>query len=84
MQLKSKVKAVKPEKSYGHVSLSSKDFPFVKDAKLGTTIKVEVELKVDSLRAPDRWEITENNMKPTDVNLGGKICSVKPITAPKK
>lgn len=67
MELKSKVTAVKEKPSYGHLRLSSKDFPEVKNLELGEAQTITIKVDVKGLRQPDRWEITEQKMKPTDI-----------------
>ena len=77
MKLENKVKAVKQEVSFGHLNINSSKFPFVKDMKIGekTTLTIDVEIK--GLRAPDRWEMQENGMKPTDINASVNITNIK-------
>lgn len=74
MELKSKIKAVKPKVSFGNLRLTSKTSPEVKNLKLGQKMTVEVEIEVEALRQPDRWEISENGVGPKDilanVNIG--------------
>jgi hypothetical protein len=75
--LKNKVKAVKEEKSFGHLNIHSKDFPDVSEFKLTETIELTVTLKVNSLRSPDRWEIAEQKMNPKDIMAAGTITAMK-------
>lgn len=77
MQLESKVKAVKEEKSYGHLNINSQNFPFVKDCKIGEVKELTIKLRVKGLRAPDKWEISEQKMKPTDVIVQGNIVGIE-------
>lgn len=77
-KLKSKVSVMaKPEKSYGHLNLSSKDFPEVKDFTLAKEVELTVKFKIKTLRNPDRWEVAENKMNPKDVMASGEICDIK-------
>jgi hypothetical protein len=75
--LKQKVSVVKEEKSFGHLNISSKDFPDAKNFTLGKTIELTVTLKLNSLRSPDRWEVAEQKMNPTDVTASGNIIAMK-------
>ena len=76
--MEQKIKVVNEVKSYGHLDMSSKDFPEVKDLKIGTSIKVTVTLNVRSLRSPDMWEIAHNkDVKPTDVRASGQISKIE-------
>jgi hypothetical protein len=67
MKIESKVKAVKAEKSYGNLTLNSKEMPSVKDCKLNDVIQITATCRVDTLRSPDIWDIQERGMKATDV-----------------
>lgn len=67
MKLTNKVQQVKPEKSYGHLTINSKDFAFAKDLKIGSETELEIKVKIKGLRAPDNWDISENGMKPGDI-----------------
>jgi len=77
MELKSKVSAVKEQKSYGHISLYSKDFPFVKDLKIGTDAEFEIKVKVKGLRTPDQWEVSSEKMNPKDIIASVVILKVE-------
>lgn len=82
MKLENKVKAVKAEpKSYGHITLNSSDFPGVKELTLGDKKSITVEVDIRALRKPDRWQISEDKMKPDDVIADIKIMGV---SLPKK
>lgn len=67
MKLANKVQQVKPEKSFGHLTINSKDFAFVKDLKIGSEAEFEINVKIKGLRAPDNWDISEQGMKPGDI-----------------
>jgi hypothetical protein len=84
MQLENKVKAVKEEKSYGNLQLSSATHPFVKDLKLGEATEITITVKVTSLRQPDRWEISDKQAKPTDVHASVNVTNIKPHKPAKK
>ena len=77
MKLPNKVKAVKEEKSYGHLTLNSSNFPFVKDCTIGEVKELTIKLKVKELRAPSKWDISEGGMKPNDVIIGGSIVGIE-------
>ena len=77
MKIDSKVKAIKAEKSFGSLYLNSKDAPFLKDASIGDVVKVEISLKIRSLRAPDNWDISEKKLSPTDVVVEGTIVKLE-------
>jgi hypothetical protein len=76
MKLENKVKAVKQVKSYGNLHLSSKDLPEVKNLSLGDKITLAIEVDVRGLRKPDRWEISEEGMKPGDIRADINILGV--------
>jgi len=76
MKLESKVKAVKQEKSYGTLYLSSKDIPSGADAVIGDVLELTISLKVTQLRAPDQWDISEKKMGPKDVLVSGNITKI--------
>ena len=67
MKLEAKVKAIKPPKSYGNITLSSVDFPDVANLKLGDVKSVVINIDITELRKPDNWDISEGRAKPTDV-----------------
>ena len=67
MKLKNKVQAVKEVKSYGTLNLNSQDYPEIADLSIGDVKTCVITSEVTSLRKPDRWEISEQKMKPTDV-----------------
>lgn len=77
MKLEAKTKAVKEVKSYGHLNLSSKEFPAIKDLTLGEDINITVTVNINSLRAPDMWEIANNHANPKDINAGFIIKNVE-------
>jgi hypothetical protein len=77
MKLTAKVKPMPKEpKSYGHITLSSADFPGVADLKLGDKQTFTVEVDITALRKPDRWEVSDGNAKPNDVVASIKIMNV--------
>lgn len=84
MKLSSQVKAVKEEKSYGHLTLNSADHPEVLDCKIGETKELTITVKVKGLRQPDRWEISEKQMKPKDVVANVIITDIKHKSSEKK
>lgn len=77
MELKSKVTAVKPKKTVGHISLNSGTLSEAKDFKLKEKVTLEVEVEITSLRTPDQWDISEGGAKPTDVNVGFDLLGAK-------
>lgn len=81
MKIQSKIKAVKQEKSYGNLRLSSADFPGVKELDIKETLTLTVEVEVKGLRSPDNWEVSEGGAKPTDIFAD---VNIKNITLPKK
>lgn len=80
MKIESKIKAVKPmPKSYGHIGISSKDVPEVKNAKLTDEHQFLITVSVRALRAPDKWEISEGYKKPGEITLDGDITKIEPV-----
>jgi hypothetical protein len=77
MKIENKIKAVKEEKSFGSLYLSSTDFPFIKDLGIGDTTELEIKVKVKGLRMPDRWEISESKANPKDIRADIIILSVE-------
>ena len=77
MKLKSKVTAVKKEKSYGSLSLNSSDYPEISKCSVGDIKEFDITVKVKGLRQPDMWEVSEENAKPTDVIANVIITSIK-------
>lgn len=77
MKLESKVKAVKEEKSYGHLTLNSADHPEVAECKIGEEKELTIKIRVKGLRQPDRWEIQDKQMKPKDVVANVIITDIK-------
>lgn len=77
MKLESKVKAVKEAKSYGTLNLNSQDYPEIKDMSIGDIKKCVITSEVVSLRKPDRWEISDQKMKPTDVIVRVEIRKIE-------
>ena len=84
MKLESKVKAVKQEKSFGHLNLNSSTHEFIKSCKIGEEKELTIKVKVKGLRQPDRWEISEEKMKPTDVIASVNIVEIKSHKPPKE
>jgi hypothetical protein len=77
MELKSKVSAVKKEKSYGHLSLNSKELPFVKNLKIGESAEFEIKVKIKGLRTPDQWEVSNEKINPKDIIASVEITGVE-------
>jgi hypothetical protein len=85
MQLGQKIKpAPKEEKSYGHLNLNSATAPFVKDCKIGEEKEVTIKIRVKGLRQPDRWEVSEEKMKPTDVIASVNVIGISHKSSKKK
>ena len=84
MKLENKVKAVKETKSYGHLTLRSSDVPATKNLTLGDKQTLIIEVDVQALRKPDRWDISENGMKPGDVIAEVRILKVESPKIEKK
>ena len=76
MKLEAKVKAIIEPKSYGQITLNSGDFPGVKDLTLGDKKEITISVDITALRKPDRWDISEKRMKPTDVIANVRILGV--------
>ena len=78
MKLEPKIKvAQKPPKTYGHLNIESSTVPEIKDATLNEEIEFLITVKVTTLRAPDKWEISEGYKKPNEVCLSGDIMKIK-------
>ena len=85
MQLTQKIKpAPKEEKSYGHLNLNSATHTFIKDCKIGEEKEITIKIRVKGLRQPDRWEISEEKMKPTDVIANVNIIDISHKSSDKK
>jgi hypothetical protein len=67
----------KPEKNYGRLHLSSKDFPFLKDVSIGEVVELTVKLKVKELRQPDMWEVSQDKVSPKDILVSGPIVKIE-------
>jgi hypothetical protein len=76
MKLESKVKAVKKEKSFGHLNIKSGDAPFLADASIDDVVELTVSLKVKELRAADNWDISEKRMNVGDITVSGSIVKI--------
>ncbi len=76
MKLESKVTAIKEEKSYGTLHLSSPKFPFVKELKIGDIKECIIKTKVTSLRAADNWEIANKEAKVGDISVSVIITDI--------
>lgn len=76
MELKSKVTAVKEEKSYGHLTLNSGQFPFVNDLKIGEEKECMIKVKVKGLRQADKWEISNKEAKQGDIFASVNITGI--------
>jgi hypothetical protein len=75
--IKNKIDVKQKEvKSYGHLELSTKNFPAVKNLTVGTEIKVIVTLSVNSIRSPDVWEIAHGDSKPGEIRASGQIVAM--------
>lgn len=75
-QLSQKVKPVKEVKSYGSLHLTSKDLPNVKNLSIGDKLTITTDIEVVGLRKPDRWEIQNDNLRPTDIKVNVEIRKV--------
>lgn len=84
MELKAKIKAVKPEEVITHLTVNSKKHPFLKDQKIGATFKMEVSGVISGIRVPDRWEISEQGMTPDTLILNLKVTSLGPCGGAKE
>lgn len=86
MKVAQKISVAKKEpKSYGQITLNSANFPGVKDLTLGDKQNIMVSVDIRSLSKPDRWQISEEGMKPTDVIARINILGVTlPTKAMKK
>jgi hypothetical protein len=83
MLVKTQVKAIKEETSYGHLTLSSQTFPFVKDLKIGDSKECIITVKIKGLREADRWEIQDKQAKPKDIMASVTITKIE-MHKPKK
>jgi hypothetical protein len=76
MKVANKVKAVKTVKSYGHLNLSSRDFPGISDLTLSEKLTLTIEVDITALRKPDPWEVAHNGGKPNDITASVNILGV--------
>ena len=76
MELEAKIKQVEERPSYGHINVCSETLPAVKNLKVGQEVMLTVKARVTSLRAPDRWEISEKKKHPDTVLCSLEIHSV--------
>lgn len=78
MKIEPKIKVVVPEeKSYGSLTLNSKEHPFVKDLKLGVETECYITVKVKGMRVADRWEISEGLSKPGEIRVELLIAKIE-------
>jgi len=83
MKIPSKVQAVKEVKSYGHLTLNSKDYPEIAEASVGDMKECIITSEITALRKPDRWEISQKTYKPTDIIASVEIRKIE-MHKPKK
>ena len=84
MLVKNQVKAVKEVKSFGRINVNSKDVPGVKDLTIGQKVTITIDVEITGLRKPDRWEISNKEILPTDVKVDMEIRKVVlPTKTPK-
>ena len=87
MKIENKIKAVKEEKSYGHLTLNSSEFPFVKDLSIGDIKQCVITTRVKELREASKWEISDKMAKPGDIFVSVTITDIsmhKPVKGDKK
>lgn len=74
--LKNQIAAVKEEKSYGTLRLSSKDYPEVSEMTIGDVKECTITTKVTALRKADRWEIQDKQAKVGDIFASVEITKI--------
>lgn len=75
MLVKQEIKPKKIVEPLGHINLNTAKVEAIQKAKINDVIELKVKVKVTSLRAPDRWEVS-NGKKPTDISASLEILSV--------
>lgn len=65
--------------NYGNLHLNSKFCKGIPKLKLGEEFEVDIKVKVTELHAPNKYEITKLNLKPTDTIVHFEITGVEEL-----